>query len=215
MNCYPDVDDDPGAEEWLDGEKWSMSRVFQDVEKVWRFDNASMQEEYREQWGCLRRWQTAYSTADSVVLGREYNVGGGLTIGGTPPLPWAKMWEMLDSRAPRCSADVGASALAASDSALANEADDSAHVHARDLRGNARREALASSTRLSEVNILQQPGFTDADARLVQLEEEGPSYVRKNINVCSLRLHRTTQTRKFAAFILLLMHDMFCARTCL
>eukprot|EP00965_Chrysotila_dentata_P011416 373004-Pleurochrysis_carterae.AAC.2 len=42
-------------------------------------------------------------------------------------------------------------------------------THARDLQGKARSEALSRLTRLSEVNIVQFLGFTDADARRVQL----------------------------------------------
>eukprot|EP00965_Chrysotila_dentata_P158663 5240828-Pleurochrysis_carterae.AAC.1 len=49
-----------------------------------------------------------------------------------------------------------------------------AGTHARDLRWNARREALSRSTRLSEVNVVRFPGFTYADSRRIQLEEEGP-----------------------------------------
>eukprot|EP00965_Chrysotila_dentata_P251860 6210322-Pleurochrysis_carterae.AAC.1 len=120
-----------------------MGRVVQDVENVWRFDNASRrQEKYREQW------DVPAALADRVFHLR------------------------LAARLAGCSADVGASAQAASDSALTNEAGGSAHAHARNLKENARREALASSTRLSEVSTLQQTGFTDADARLVQFEEE-------------------------------------------
>eukprot|EP00965_Chrysotila_dentata_P128399 4245594-Pleurochrysis_carterae.AAC.1 len=70
MNGYPDVENDPGAEEWLESDTWSIRGVFDDLEKNWQFDDAAHQDDIRRAWGALRGWQTAYSTSDSLLLGQ-------------------------------------------------------------------------------------------------------------------------------------------------
>eukprot|EP00965_Chrysotila_dentata_P117600 3885585-Pleurochrysis_carterae.AAC.1 len=50
MNGYPDVENDPGAKEWLESDKWSMRRVFDDLQ----FDDAAHQDDIRRAWGALR-----------------------------------------------------------------------------------------------------------------------------------------------------------------
>eukprot|EP00965_Chrysotila_dentata_P011415 373004-Pleurochrysis_carterae.AAC.1 len=82
MNGYPDVENDPGAKEWLESDKWSMRRVFECLKKNWQFDNTAHQDDIRRTWRALRRWQTAYSTSDSLVLGQRHVVGEGLCNSG-------------------------------------------------------------------------------------------------------------------------------------
>eukprot|EP00965_Chrysotila_dentata_P163291 5393351-Pleurochrysis_carterae.AAC.1 len=101
MRGYPDVDKYPGVEDWLPQEKWSMTRVFDDMQR-WKFADASMTATHREQWAALRAWHLAYSTSDSITVGMMHEVcvdpdGKSLNIGGCPAMSWSAMWDLLDA----------------------------------------------------------------------------------------------------------------------
>eukprot|EP00965_Chrysotila_dentata_P175281 5785824-Pleurochrysis_carterae.AAC.2 len=59
MRSYPDVEQNPGVEDWLAQDKWSMSCVFDDLQR-WAFADTTHTSTYRRQWESLRAWHTAY-----------------------------------------------------------------------------------------------------------------------------------------------------------
>eukprot|EP00965_Chrysotila_dentata_P156245 5162236-Pleurochrysis_carterae.AAC.1 len=81
---YPDVEKVPGVEDWLSPDKWSMTKVIDDVSRCNYV--ASNADETRRQWEALRTWQTAYITADSITVGIMHGVDSvkKQKIGGCP-----------------------------------------------------------------------------------------------------------------------------------
>eukprot|EP00965_Chrysotila_dentata_P060539 2006567-Pleurochrysis_carterae.AAC.1 len=93
MRDYPDVKKCPGVEDWLPPDKWSMSKVFDDIHR-WKYV-VSNADEYCRQWEALRVFQTAYSTANSITVGMLHDMDAvkGLKRGGCPPVSWSEMWQ--------------------------------------------------------------------------------------------------------------------------
>eukprot|EP00965_Chrysotila_dentata_P182502 6026577-Pleurochrysis_carterae.AAC.1 len=89
------------------------------------------------------------------------------------------MWEVLDARAVVLASSEASDVTA--QQAASGEAPQRA-VNARTLRGNARREAMFRSTRLSDLNIFSFSGCSDADDSRLRLEEDAEDYVRNNID---------------------------------
>eukprot|EP00965_Chrysotila_dentata_P062278 2063387-Pleurochrysis_carterae.AAC.1 len=96
------------------------------------------------------------------------------------------MWDLLDARAegfrggagtggshPTAPSLASASALV---SAAAAAASQSSAPLRRQLHGNSLRQALATASRASDLNIVSHPGQTDADMRRMRLEEDAGSY---------------------------------------
>eukprot|EP00965_Chrysotila_dentata_P139868 4623888-Pleurochrysis_carterae.AAC.1 len=83
MHHYPNVEDDPGVEEWLDKDKWSFDRVFVDVRR-WIYDDRSKVERYTKEWDALQKWHVASSEASAVKIGTIHRIGPALLYGGGP-----------------------------------------------------------------------------------------------------------------------------------
>lgn len=181
MCQYPDVAEQPANEPWLEQDAWSFQRVFSDLYN-WKYDDPAKAQTCREHWAALRAWHTAYSTSDSVQLGALQDLAGGLQLGGVPACSWQQMWDLLDARAARAAA-AEITAPAPQPSASAPNAAEARRANARKLKGNARREAMSRSTRLSELNIVSFPGCTEADASRMRLEEDAETYVKDNLEV--------------------------------
>eukprot|EP00965_Chrysotila_dentata_P080246 2647510-Pleurochrysis_carterae.AAC.1 len=126
MHHYPDVKDDPGLEEWLPADKWSMDKVFSDINR-WVYDDGSKVTQRKAEWNALRAWHRAYATSNSVQAGQRYTVGQDFVIGSSPILSWSEMWKLLDSRAPWNQPD-GAAAANASCSACISQLNSEAAV---------------------------------------------------------------------------------------
>eukprot|EP00965_Chrysotila_dentata_P088236 2913619-Pleurochrysis_carterae.AAC.1 len=100
MRGYFDTDTSPEVEDWLPPEKWSFSKVFDDINR-WTFSDTVKTPKYRRQWQALKAWHSAYSTSDSIAVGMMQDVCAedSLQLGGCPAVSWSAMREMLDSRA--------------------------------------------------------------------------------------------------------------------
>eukprot|EP00965_Chrysotila_dentata_P263096 6214761-Pleurochrysis_carterae.AAC.1 len=149
MRGYPDVNANPGVEDWQPQQKWSMQKVFDDINR-WACADTTRAAAHRRQWKSLRTWHTAYNTADSIAVSmmHDVDVADSLQLGGCPAMSWSSMWGMLDARAAGYRAGSGsapapaASADSAQSSAVASS---SAAPLRSQLRGNALRQALSTA----------------------------------------------------------------------
>ena len=111
MVKYPDLDFDPGLEDWISADEaikprpappgetpseddkgkagWNMKKVSRDV-LAFNYTHASKAEAAaaKQEWEAFFDWLKAHPTADSIVLGRRIQLANGISLPTTPLLPW-------------------------------------------------------------------------------------------------------------------------------
>ena len=109
MRRYPNVNIDPGLEEWLSGAEpsaeegtrgWSLERVMRDVKKTkyTGCEAADAANSLRE-WQELHRWHLTYPSVEDIRLTAPIALPSvpSEILNTTPSLTWAAMWAKLKS----------------------------------------------------------------------------------------------------------------------
>eukprot|EP00965_Chrysotila_dentata_P183934 6073120-Pleurochrysis_carterae.AAC.1 len=162
MASYPDVDNDPGLDQWLDLEEWKHEKVFQDITKKWKFKTANKQSEV---WAALQQWHAAHNDSSSIVLGTPVIVAPDCELRSTL-YPWRQMWQIL-----RRHAITGGTAPSQSAPAALVDAASAGSQPAR-LSNNTHRQHLSTATRASVLNTVRFPEMQDRDVHRMRLRED-------------------------------------------
>ena len=167
MKSYPDINVDPGFDQWIRatkddvgvmsqkrGEGWSREKIFHDVSR-YKFpgiDEATSQRAFKE-WACWHDWFKAHPSPELLVFPGPICLSDGTTVSTEPHLSWHSMWAKLSTLAPRLPVNgehstannataAAADAAAAASAATAAAAGAASVAALRDLQHPAR-QALA------------------------------------------------------------------------
>ena len=119
MKSYPDINVDPGFDQWIRATKddigvmsqkrvegWSREKIFHDVSRYTfpGIDEATSQRAFKE-WACWHDWFKAHPSPELLVFPGPIRLSDGTTVSTEPHLSWHSMWAKLSTLAPRLPAD--------------------------------------------------------------------------------------------------------------
>lgn len=180
VSSYPDINDDPGMEAWLDLESWKANKVFYHLDR-WKFHQNG--DASRSSWRALNAWHESHQDSNlDIELGEPISLPSASLA--TSPMSWVKMWEII-LKGVKCGDDSGLT----KDKASLSPASGSVNAKSKDPRflhprEKLDREALCKAKSVVELNRVRHPKYTEADQRVAVAKDAcyGGEYLRDNIN---------------------------------